>query len=303
MDKEYLIKKWLADDLTDAELELFKKLDDYKMHTKVIEGAQYFKASDVSEIGEIKDLYAKMESTTNLVSENTHWYIPLLKIASVFVVILGISFFYFFQRDSTFQTLANQKLTVELPDASEVEVNSKSEIIFNKSTWDNKREVNLSGEAFFKVKKGSAFDVITKDGRITVLGTQFNVKNRENYFEVKCFEGLVRVEHESYAKSLSAGNTMRIIDGKITFETVDLDRPQWLSNISSFKSVPFYAVVKEFERQYDVVVVMENIDTKRLFTGGFVHNNLEDGLKSITLPLDLIYNIETSNRITLRNTK
>jgi len=42
-----------------------------------------------------------------------------------------------------------------------------------------------------------------------------------------------------------------------------------------------------------------NVDTSRIFTGGFVHTNLEDGLKSITLPLDLAYKIESENKITL----
>ncbi|WP_299437670.1 FecR family protein [uncultured Aquimarina sp.] len=303
MDKEYLIKKWLADELTDAELEAFKKLDDYDMHTKILEGAQYFKASDVSEISDINDMYVRMENAANAVSEKTNWYRPLLKVAAVFAVLLGISFFFFTDNDSTIKTLANQKLTIELPDASEVVVNAKSILVFNENKWETKREVSLTGEAFFKVKKGSAFDVITKDGKVTVLGTQFNVKNRENYFEVKCFEGLVRVKHGEYTRNLPAGNTLRVIDGNLTFETVNLNNPQWLSNISSFKSVPFYEVINEFERQYDIKVTMNGIDTKRLFTGGFVHNNLQEGLKSITLPLDLTYSIDINNNITLRYNK
>ncbi|MHA7058162.1 FecR family protein [Aquimarina sp. M1] len=301
MDREYLIKKWLSDELTDTELEAFKKLDDYKMHTKILEGAQYFKASDVSEIEGIDEMYARMYHADKVVSEKTNWYIPLLKITAAIVVLLGVSFFFFSNNAATYKTLASQKLTIELPDASEVILNATSEIVFDEKTWNDKREVNLDGEAFFKVEKGSAFDVITKDGKITVLGTQFNVKNRENYFEVKCFEGLVKVESKEYDHNLPAGSTLRIIDGKITFETVNLNRPQWLSNISSFKSVPFYEVIKEFERQYNVSIMFEDIDTNRLFTGGFVHNDMEDGLKSITLPLDLTYNIDTSDRIILRN--
>jgi Fe2+-dicitrate sensor, membrane component len=66
-----------------------------------------------------------------------------------------------------------------------VNLNSSSQLSYSKNKWDSKREVTLNGEAFFKVSKGSTFDVITLNGKVSVLGTQFNVKQRENYFEVK----------------------------------------------------------------------------------------------------------------------
>ena len=69
--------------------------------------------------------------------------------------------------------------------------------------------------------------------------------------------------------------------------------------MSSFKSVPFDEVIKEFERQYNVIISSESIDVKRVFTGGFLHNNIQDGLKSITLPLDLVYSFDSKNHITL----
>ena len=46
--------------------------------------------------------------------------------------------------------------------------------------WKNERSVNLDGEGFFKVAKGSKFDVETSAGTVSVVGTQFNVKNRKD---------------------------------------------------------------------------------------------------------------------------
>ena len=299
-NKEHLVRKWLADELTEAELEIFKKMDDYSMHSKIIEGAQYFKAPDVSKEANIEELYSSKGNNENTTSRKSFDYKMLFKIAATITIVLGVSYFFFLNNDQTFSTLASEKHSLELPDNSEVVLNAKSEIVFNKNEWKDKREVHLKGEAFFRVKKGSAFDVVTEKGKITVLGTQFSVKNRANFFEVICYEGLVNVKHAKDSRNLPAGSTLRIVDGITTFETVDFNRPQWLNNVSSFKSVPFYQVIKEFERQYDVTVNAENIDTKRFFTGGFVHNNMQDGLKSITLPLDLNYTIDTNKNITLR---
>jgi ferric-dicitrate binding protein FerR (iron transport regulator) len=48
------------------------------------------------------------------------------------------------------------------------------------------------------------FSVNTTAGVITVLGTQFNVKER-NYFEVHCYEGLVSVTHNNETIKLPPG--------------------------------------------------------------------------------------------------
>ncbi len=298
MNKEDLVRKWLVDELTATESEAFTALDDHDMHIKIIESAQLFKASEVSEIASLDTIYKKAKQTNN---SGKNWYNQFLKIAAIFVVLLGVGSLFFLNSDSNIDTLAGEKISIELPDASAVMLNSKSEIVFNKPNWKDKRAVTLKGEAFFKVTKGSTFDVITETGTVSVLGTQFNVKSRKGYFEVQCFEGLVNVRYNGSTKNLSAGTTFKVINGTISSDaTLDIE-PQWINNISSFKSVPFQEVIKEFERQYDVVFSLENIDTSRIFTGGFVHSNLEDALKSITLPLDLEYKIDSEKHITLYN--
>ena len=132
--------------------------------------------------------------------------------------------------------------------------------------------------------------VITNDGTVSVLGTQFNVKQRGSYFEVTCFEGLVSVAHNGKTVKLKPGNSFKVIDGKqITEGKENILQPLWLEGESSFKSVPLKYVITELENQYKESITTENIDTSRLFTGSFTHNNLDLALKSITIPLNLSY--------------
>ena len=163
-----------------------------------------------------------------------------------------------------------------------------------------KREVNLVGEAYFKVEKGSQFDVVTWLGKVSVLGTQFNVKQRVNYFEVICYEGLVSVSYKGQVIKLPAGNTFKLIDGVIIEGETKDSVPSWSEkNISSFKSVPYSEVVKEFERQYNIKVETNNIDMEQLFTGSFINSDEELALKSITLPLQLKFNKTNNTTIVL----
>ena len=75
----------------------------------------------------------------------------------------------------------------------------------------------------------------------------------------------------------------------------------WLDNESIFNSIPYSEVIAEFERQYDVKIITKDIDTDILFTGGFTHKNIETSLKSITLPLQLTYQIKDDTIILKRD--
>ena len=66
-------------------------------------------------------------------------------------------------------TAFGEQKVIELPDGSLVTMNSKSTIEFNPDSWESSRILNLSGEAYFKVKKGSQFTVNTSNGDVVVL--------------------------------------------------------------------------------------------------------------------------------------
>ncbi len=158
----------------------------------------------------------------------------------------------------------------------------------------------LVSEAYFKVEKGSQFDVVTWLGKVSVLGTQFNVKQRVNYFEVICYEGLVSVSYKGKEIKLPAGKTFKLIDGAVVEGETKDSVPSWAEkNMSSFKSVPYSEVIKEFERQYNIKVETNSIDAEQLFTGSFTNNDEELALKSITLPLQLKFNKTNNTTIVL----
>ena len=296
MDKEYLIQKWLTDELSEQEMEAFKQLDDYPELTGIVANARYFKASEFSTIDNFETFSTRLEKHTVPVRK-LNWTKPFLRIASVFVIGLALSYFFLFNGDVEIQTLAGEKTTIELPDASTVVVNALSELSYSKDKWKDERKVQLDGEAFFKVAKGAKFDVITSEGIVSVVGTQFNVKQRGEYFEVKCFEGIVKVTTKNTSELLKAGDSYRFSNGTSLLGKTVYQNPQWTKNVSSFERVSLGEVIAELERQYNVNVRTENLDTDRLFTGGFVHDSLENALKSISEPLNLEYSIESTNMV------
>ncbi|MFK5879139.1 MAG: FecR family protein [Flavobacteriaceae bacterium] len=296
MEKEILIKKWLDNELTADELKEFQQLEEYDSYMKLSDKAQLFKAPNFNSSEAYKKLQPVIEEKRTSKS-NKGLYKVIAQMAAAFIIGFTLVTVIFSKDITTVETMASQKEMVTLPDNSTAQLNSMSELSYSEKTWEKDRSLNLEGEAYFKVAKGSKFEVETSTGIVSVHGTQFNVKNRENYFEVKCFEGLVSVTIDGDETMLSAGDTYRIVEGNITNSNTNLAFPTWIDNESSFKSVPLYEVIAEFERQYDVEV-LTTYNTDILFTGMFVHTNKELALKSITIPFNLEYVI-VNNRITL----
>ena len=298
MDQNQLIEKWLSDTLTEEEKKAFDALDEAPFYESIIEDASQFKASNFSKMPDFEDFKNRIPSKETPVKK-LQWYKPMLRIASVLVLLFGVYYMFFFNAMTEVQTMVAQKTTIELPDASRVVLNAGSEVRYNKGNWDKNRAIELEGEAFFDVAKGAKFDVITPAGTVTVVGTEFNVKQRGTIFEVTCYEGLVRVTTITGTEILRVGDNFLAIDGEIKTAKHTAPSPEWISNKSQFKRMPVSEVFSELERQYGITIISEKIPTEVLFTGSFEHNNLENALKAVCEPLGLNFEILKQNKVRL----
>jgi ferric-dicitrate binding protein FerR (iron transport regulator) len=291
MTQQEYIQKWLEGTLTESELQAFEKTQDYADLQKLDDHLQYFKAPEYEPEKEYALVNQKLPKATKVVSVN--WMNPLLKVAAVFLIaIIGYAVFSSISTVDLKTKLADQA-EFYLPDSSRVLMNAQSELHYRSFNWQNNRKIELQGEAFFEVSKGSKFDVQTSLGTVSVLGTKFNVSIREEYFQVDCFEGKVQVEYEGKLDTLTAGKMFRAFKDEALVTNVKLDdQPSWLGNESNFKSLPYSYVIAELERQYDVSITTESVDMTVLFTGSFIHDELEIALQGITSPLNLDYEID-----------
>lgn len=291
MQENYLAK-WLNDELTEAELAEFKKSEAFETYQKIKDSASNLEAPEF----DMDKAWSSIEPLKT--AEDTKVFIltpfkKFLRVAAVIAVLLTGSFFYLSTLSESFTTDYAENKTISLPDTSEVILNAESELTFSKNKWESNRNVNLKGEAFFKVAKGQKFTVATDQGLVTVLGTQFNVETRKEYFEVTCFEGLVSVTMDGKETQLPAGNSLLMLNGKSTMLKAAINgKPTWLSNESSFKSIPLNYVIDELQRQYDIKITTKNINTSQLFSGSFSNENLELALKSISVPLQIKFNLD-----------
>lgn len=299
MANEDIIKKWLAGELSEEEKYEFESSEAYADIRKLAETLPAFKASGYNTEEEYKKIYQRVFRNDRSISLFDKLK-PFLKVAAIFIITLTIgyiSYTYFSTSPKENGWIAEQKEVI-LPDSSLALLNTGSKIRFAEKTWKKYRDLELSGEAFFKVKKGSRFNVKTNKGVVTVLGTEFNVKDWDNFYEVTCYKGLVRVISGQDTVLLNPGDAFRIVnDKKENYTFSNKPDPGWLHGESSFKSVPLSFVFAELERQYNITIESRDVELNQLFTGSFSHDNLKIALESITIPVNLCYSIKENKVI------
>jgi ferric-dicitrate binding protein FerR (iron transport regulator) len=283
MKKEYLVKRWLDNELTLEEEIAFKNTDDYDfliaLNTDLQNSNLKSNYNEKSEFYKLKDKIELQKSKkTKVISLKF-----ISRIAAVFLFGLGTIFY--FNSNKNISTLVAETITYKLPDNSKVTLDASSKIKLKRFNWN--RNIILEGEAYFEVEKGKKFRVATKEGTIEVLGTKFNIITRDNYFETVCYEGSVLVTYKQKENILKAGERFLLIADKV-IKTNELKTNdfEWSSNKSSFRNTPIKYVLEEFQRHYKTEI-KANFNTNELFTGSFTHDNKMLALKSITLPLNL----------------
>ncbi len=189
----------------------------------------------------------------------------------------------------------------QLPDGSRISLNADTRLSFQRASFSKKRDVNLDGEAFFNVEKGSTFTVVTSLANIKVLGTSFNVYARDNSFRVSCFSGKVRVTSGSQSVVITAKQMASIRDNKLIIQTGRNinNTVGWRTGEFYFENVPLNQVFEEIERQYNVTMILPDIDNKN-YTGTISNKNLVNALDIVCIPMGLTYEIGSNSRIYIR---
>lgn len=286
MEKNYNLSKWLNDELTEAELAEFKADPDFEKYEKIKNFSAQLKVADLDEAKMLDNILSHKKETAKVIPLYKNW---MFRVAAVLVLALGITFAV--QNFSTeTQYASNGKRTsFLLPDNSEVVLNAGSEIEYKKWNWKNNRNLELQGEAYFKVAKGQKFEVKTSLGKVTVLGTQFDVKARKNRFDITCFEGRVKVNYKDKEIILTHGQSVTFENGNQINTKATVQKPEWLENRMAFSKEKLPNIIDEIQRQYDVTISIKSGYSNELFTGKIPTDNLDIALQIIATT----YNLES----------
>lgn len=278
-----LLARWLSGELSAAEEKALRERPDFADYERIADSASQLRAPDYDARAELARL--KASRVTALSTKTSHlrprpkkyrlWYA-----AAAAIALLLTAWFLLPQSPDTYSGPGAHLLA----DGSSLRLNAKSELAFREG---DTRSATLSGEAFFEVKKmDKPFVVSTKLGSVMVLGTSFNVYERDGAMRVSCMEGKVSVEFVAQpgehlltpGKSVSLSPNGEVSDASISEEEA-LD---WLDGRSNFKSRPLSEIFAELERHYDINIKLPaGFNLEEGMTTNFPNDNLEKALDRV----------------------
>jgi len=220
--------------------------------------------------------------------ETTNWRVYIQRVAAIlllpllvysgYVSIRNISLKKQQEEHVVMQTISSRQGMVtqfELADGTEVWLNSGSSLQFPTRFTGDLREVKLSGEVFFKVKKNEKqpFQVNTKGLNIEVLGTSFDVVSYDNekQTEVILVEGKVKLSTERDQVKKEIGTMrpgQRVVYKediqKVEAEEVVVDKYiAWRDGNLIFRDDKMEDVVKRLSRWFNVEIVINDPEIKQ----------------------------------------
>ena len=234
------------------------------------------------------------------------WNRQLLRIAAVIFVVVGA---YWLINNGTqkaedivYQTAANEKTQITLPDGSEVWLNENTKITFEEKF--DPRILRLEGEAFFEVEHLTAnqpFEILSGDTKTTVLGTSFNVRAyaEEQRVEVTVETGKVAFEKVAEKKTEKKENKVLLMAGDSGFfdkversiikeELKNENADSWKTGQLTFENTELREVKEVLERYFDIKI--NTSDEKILnchFTGVYQKPELDQILEVLKFSLNV----------------
>lgn len=271
---------------------------------------------------------------------------PLTLVAALSVLLLcGIAAFLFFSSTSaevaadewlSFEA-GNRRIRLTLKDGTSVWLNRHSRIVYNRDFGKTKRDLTLTGEAFFDVRHNPGVPMVVhaRTIDITVKGTAFNVMAYPNdrTVETSLIRGSVQLSTQSDRQMtillkpnekisipvseapVNSPNVTKApepgtIDNKeILYSINHLHEEQqtklipeiaWIEDKLVFQRETFEEVAVKLERFYGLPVqITDPALAGKRFTGSFHRETLEEALKALQLICAFEYRISSAG-VTIR---
>lgn len=201
--------------------------------------------------------------------------------------------------------LPGQKLSITLPDGTQVKLNSGSRLVAPQQFTGNTRQVFLEGEAFFEVIEDTShpFVVNTDNFTVKVLGTSFNISSyqQEQNNSVAVVTGRVMVSSspeapEVISETLTPDQMLVYSAGKKSWERQNgFDRDLilgWRDQKLIFKDDQINNILKILSRWYGVEFRVDTtIDPRREYTARFSNPTLKEVMESLSYNYNFNYEI------------
>lgn len=196
-----------------------------------------------------------------------------MRVAAVALIVLslGTTVVYLnntgtFSKKITMATGNDQKnLHVALPDGSRIFLNRNTEFSYRANFGKHRRDVRLTGEAFFEISADASkpFIIDAGNAKVKVVGTSFNVitNNAESAVEVYVKTGKVMLSDNSGSQSMFLDpGFVGTMDSKISGKTLNKNPNYlaWNTGLLVYNGQKLDVVFNDLKRVYNMDIVADD---------------------------------------------
>ncbi len=223
-------------------------------------------------------------------------FTPIIRIAAIILVIVGISSFYFLFMRHGNMIIETQSAGqyVALSDGTKVWLNKNSSISFLESFDAKQRKITLKGEAYFDVNRDTLrpFIIETIESEVTVLGTEFNIRayDNEEDVQVSVTEGKVAFSNDRDRVTLVVGESGVMTKSNMSLKkhsTYSSNELAWHTGILQFENASLPNVFSDLNAYYDLEFKAEFAGWEKLELNTIFDNATKEVvIKTLELTLD-----------------
>jgi ferric-dicitrate binding protein FerR (iron transport regulator) len=211
----------------------------------------------------------------------------------------------------TVESKSGMRTSFQLPDSTIVYLNSGSKLSYPIPFDKKERRLELSGEAYFKVKHDSKapflVEMLNKELTIKVLGTEFNVEayREDKIINTTLIHGSLQIEGKTADGKIlerilvpSEKATYFREDGRLDVKTVDIVCDTgWMEGKIILKNTSLSEMLRKLTHHYNVDFIVEDpVLETYLFTGVFDNRTLSQVLDYLEISSDIDYKISISSK-------
>lgn len=223
-------------------------------------------------------------------------------------VLSALTVYYFMRNNGEFSngnavTIAapyGEKAEITLADGSRVWLNSGSSLTYNDGFNRRKRDVHLSGEAYFEVEKDEnrPFVVNTKEMDVEVMGTAFNVSAYDDESTVSSvlLQGSIKIT-ASGQEHVLVENERATFDKEHRLLTTDevyaSDFVEWKNGNIYFENRSFEEIANTLARVFNVEIRFASEKLRPIrFSGTLGNSSIRNALDILSLTSDMRYKMD-----------
>jgi transmembrane sensor len=235
-----------------------------------------------------------------------------LAAAAIVIIMIGIGVFVYQSYRTPAQIAMIDKYNgtgtrsmITLPDGTRVWLNAESKISYPEIFEGDKRDVHLSGEAFFNVSHDAEkpFYIHLNKAAIRVIGTSFNVKaySNDEIIQTSVVSGKVAFLSKP-GDTKTSDSVFLLKNNKVTYSlatgdmrtetTNTLDDREWINGKLIYKSETLESITRQLARNFGKKVTINDPKVGQYrFTGTFDESSLDEIMRYLAMTRPFKYTI------------